>query len=91
MDELQEYELPFLLENISLSCKQDWIQTRYIIWSALKPHLKNKHAKPQDIFPLVWDEKNKDVTESKIDVTDDDITALKNLFIQQDKERAANK
>ena len=55
MDELQEYEIPFLLSNIDITEKQDWIRTRYILWATLKPHLKHQHTKPEDIFPLPWD------------------------------------
>lgn len=81
MDEMQEYEIPILLDNLSISQKNNWIQTRYIMWSNLKPYLKKKSAKPEDIFPLPWDEK--DVIKSKIKVDSSDIDKIRKQIMNR--------
>lgn len=85
MDELQYYEIPFLVENAPLSFKQQWFQTRYIIWSSLKPYLKNKYAKPEDVFPLIWDEPKELSEKTDLQLSDDDISRWKEIFQKQNQ------
>lgn len=94
MDELQENEIPFLMMNMNLSHKEKWIQTRFIVWSNLKPWMKNKHSQPNDIFPLPWDENyhinNKQTTTSSMDVTSEDIENIRKMFVENNKRLTNN-
>ena len=58
MDDLKDWEIALLIENISWATKNDWEQTRLIMYSALMPHIKKGKVKnASDILPLSTDEK----------------------------------
>ena len=40
MDDLRDWEIGLLIENISWATKNDWEQTRLIMYSALMPYMK---------------------------------------------------
>jgi len=63
MDEMQYYELEIMMDNVKYSNKETWEQTRMLMYSVLSPYLKDKHAKPKDIFPLMTDDDYKEVYE----------------------------
>lgn len=56
MDEMQEYEIDILVENLPYCEQAEWLRTRYIVWSNLKPYLKKKSMSPSELFPLPFDD-----------------------------------
>ena len=54
MDEMQYYEVPLMFENIHMPTKQDWLMTRYMMWSALAPHMKESKD-PRELMPLAFE------------------------------------
>lgn len=85
MDEMQEWEIPILFNNMGISQKQEWEQTRYMIWAALKPHLKNQHATAQDIFPLAWDKKNDNSVSTVGNNSPEYISKVKKMIQERNK------
>jgi len=58
MDELQDYELQLLIENICWSYKNEWEMSRLISYCAVAPYMKNKKDIDK-MFPLPTDNDNK--------------------------------
>lgn len=85
MDEMQDYEIPILIENLSVSQKSNWIQTRYLMWSSLKPYLKKKSMTPAELFPLPWDEDTSDTTTTNIKLTDENVRAIRESINKRGK------
>lgn len=85
MDEMQDYEIPILIENLSVSQKTNWIHTRYLMWSSLKPYLKKKSMTPSDLFPLPWDEDTSDTTTTNIKLTDANVRAIRESINKRGK------
>lgn len=71
MDNLLDYELDLLCEQVKFAYKHEWEQTRYIVWSSLAPYMKG-HKSPKDIFPLPTDE-----DEHNKEISNEDIERLK--------------
>ena len=60
MDDLKDWELELLIDNISWSTKNDWEQTRMIMYASLVPHVKKGTIKEaSDILPLPTDSNGK--------------------------------
>ena len=58
MNDLKDWELELLLDNISWSTKNEWEQTRMIMYASLMPHMKKGSIKDAtDILPLPTDQK----------------------------------
>lgn len=84
LTELHEWEAHFLMKNLNLSIKHDYIQMRYLMWASLKPHLKKKSMRPEELFPLPFDE---NTCKSEIKVTDDDIRAIRRAIKEKEKQK----
>lgn len=58
MNDLKDWELELLLDNINWSTKNEWEQTRMIMYASLMPHMKKGSIKDAtDILPLPTDQK----------------------------------
>lgn len=71
MDEMMQHELLDLVEVLPWANKHSNEQMRYIIWSQLKPYLKNQRLTPEKLLPLFTDkeiniEKQKALAETEI-------------------------
>lgn len=82
LTELHEWEAHFLMKNLNLSVKHDYIRMRYLMWASLKPHLKKKSIQPEELFPLPYDG---NVSKSEIKVTDNDINEIRRAILQNEK------
>ena len=75
LDELQFYELDVLTENLQLSYRQSWEQTRQISYITAQTQ-SSKRLKPTDIMKFSWDGETK-TTSGKTGITKEEIERLK--------------
>lgn len=83
MDDMQQYEIPLLIENFSLSTKQDWLRSRICMWASLKPYMKKKIS-PEELFPLQFETKENKGKSKGISLNNDQI---RNYLNNQKKRR----
>lgn len=74
-DQLQDYELTWMLQNMNYAYKEEWEQTRYNLYYTIAPYTKNKSKSIQDFFPLSTDKEIKE--EHNTEITNDEIESLK--------------
>lgn len=74
-DELQDWELIWLLKNQHYAYKNEWEQTRFLLYYTIAPYTKNKPNSIQEFFPLSTDKEIKE--EHKTEITNDEIESLK--------------
>ncbi len=77
MDELQYYELTYLLENCQFSYKDEWEQTRYLMLCATAPYSKEKYDSMEDYFRLPTDPKKTET--HKTDISNDEIKKMREM------------
>lgn len=65
MDNMTLYELNIILSNLNYCVKNDWEQTREIMWSNLAAFSKKK-IKPSEVMKFPWEEKS---SRPKVEVT----------------------
>ena len=82
MDELQEYEINNIVENLKFADKNKWESARLIAYVIAKANFKNI-KKAQDFLPLPWDETETKPTGKKkpknTNITQEEINRLKKL------------
>lgn len=76
MDELLDYELQIIGENIRFAYKHEWEMTRWQVYCALQPYLKDRRKTAKDLFPLPFDENTKIVNVGHF-TTNEEIEAWK--------------
>ena len=59
-DQLQDYELTWMLQNMNYAYKEEWEQTRYNLYYTIAPYTKNKSKSIQEFFPLSTDKEIKE-------------------------------
>ena len=74
-DGLQDYELSWLLYNMNYAYKNEWEQTRYLLYFFIAPYTKERYNSIQEFFPLSTDGKQKE--EHNTEITNDEIAQLK--------------
>ena len=74
-DSLQDYELSWLLYNMNYAYKNEWEQTRYLLYFFIAPYTKERYNSIQEFFPLSTDKKQKE--EHNTEITNDEIESLK--------------
>lgn len=57
MDDMQDWEIYLLLRYLKYANKNQWEQTRMIVWASLCPYLKGNKT-PNEILPLPFDFEN---------------------------------
>lgn len=77
MDELQDYELTYLLENYQFSYKDEWEQTRYLMHCAIAPYSKEKYDSMADFFRLPTDPEKTEI--HKTDISNDEIKKMREM------------
>lgn len=77
MDELQDYELTYLLENCKFSYKDEWEQARYLMYYAVAPYSKKKYDSIADFFPLTTDPEKTEI--HKTDISNDEIKKMREM------------
>ena len=77
MDELRQWEVQNIIDNLTSSVKNDWEKTRFISFWTARPHYKK--LKINDIATFEWENDNRSI-KSEIKTTDEDIKQLKELF-----------
>ena len=75
-DKLQDWELLFLLQNMNYAYKNEWEQTRYLLYFSIAPYTKTRYNSIQEFFPLSTD-KTDNKEEHNIEITNDEIESLK--------------
>ena len=88
MDEMTEYEIELCMKNMHFASKNEWEQTRMIMYTNLSPYMKRGQSKtPQELFPLATDEEQEQttVTEEEIEQLQQYANDLENFFAQQNK------
>lgn len=81
MDEMREYEINNIVENIKYADKNEWESARLIAYIIAKANFKNI-KKAQDFLPLPWDESETTNTKKKpknTNITQEEIDRLKKL------------
>ncbi len=81
MDEMEEYELYEIIDNLQYLDKNDWERTRLSIYSSVQMNTKKKLT-PKDILTFPWENENEKVI---TEISNDDIQRLK------DKSKAIEK
>jgi hypothetical protein len=81
-DELQDWELIWLLKNQHYAYKNEWEMTRYQLYYAIAPYTKNKSKSIQEFFPLSTDKEIKE--EHKTEITNDEIEQLRKMAKQME-------
>ena len=74
-DKLQDWELLWLLQNMNYAYKNEWEQTRYILYFSIAPYTKTRYNSIQEFFPLSTDKEQKE--EHNTEITNDEIAQLK--------------
>lgn len=74
-DKLQDWELLWLLQNMNYAYKNEWEQTRYILYFSIAPYTKTRYNSIQEFFPLSTDKEQKE--EHNTEITNDEIARLK--------------
>ena len=74
-DKLQDWELLWLLQNMNYAYKNEWEQTRYILYFSIAPYTKTRYNSIQEFFPLSTDKNQKE--EHNTEITNDEIARLK--------------
>lgn len=77
MDELQDYELTDLLANYQFSYKDEWEQTRYLMYCTLAPYSKEKYDSMTDFFRLPTDPEKTET--HKTDISNDEIKKMREM------------
>lgn len=54
MCKLRSWEIPELIKYLPYSTRQQYEQTRLLLWGSLSPYMKHKKS-PKDILPLSTD------------------------------------
>ena len=88
MDEMTEYEIELCMKNMHFASKNEWEQTRMIMYTNLSPYMKRGQSKTiQELFPLATDEEQEQttVTEEEIEQLQQYANDLENFFAQQNK------
>ena len=88
MDYMTEYEIELCMKNMHFASKNEWEQTRMIMYTNLSPYMKRGQSKtPQELFPLATDEEQEQttVTEEEIEQLQQYANDLENFFAQQNK------
>ena len=75
-DSLQDYELSWLLYNMNYAYKNEWEQTRYLLYFFIAPYTKERYNSIQEFFPLSTD-KTDNKEEHNTEITNDEIAQLK--------------
>ena len=81
MDEMQEYEINNIVENLKFADKNKWESARLIAYVIAKANFKNI-KKAQDFLPLPWDEQSNTTNKKKpknTNITQEEIDRLKKL------------
>jgi predicted nucleotidyltransferase len=71
---MQIYELNLILQQLHYSNKVSWEETRFLAYITAQVN-SAKTIKPTDIIRFSWD---KDITDKKSSITNNDIERLKN-------------
>lgn len=74
-DKLQDWELLWLLQNMNYAYKNEWEQTRYLLYFSIAPYTKTRYNSIQEFFPLSTDKNQKE--EHNTEITNDEIAQLK--------------
>ena len=74
-DKLQDWELLWLLQNMNYAYKNEWEQTRYILYFSIAPYTKTRYNSIQEFVPLSTDKEQKE--EHNTEITNDEIAQLK--------------
>ena len=74
-DKLQDWELLWLLQNMNYAYKNEWEQTRYLLYFSIAPYTKTRYNSIQEFFPLSTDKNQKE--EHNTEITNDEIARLK--------------
>ena len=61
MDDMSMPDLAIMTKYLDYAETASWIQTRQIMLSVLKPYLKKKDTKAEDLFPLPIDNDIKEI------------------------------
>ena len=73
MDEMEEYELYDIIENLKYLDKNEWERTRLSIYSNVQMNTKKK-LQPKDILTFPWESEPKEVNK---EISKEDIERLK--------------
>ena len=74
-NELQDWELIWLLKNQHYAYKNEWEQTRFQLYYAIAPYTKTRYNSIAEFFPLSTDKEQKE--EHNTEITNDEIAQLK--------------
>lgn len=74
-DELQDWELIWLLKNQHYAYKNEWQMVRYQLYYAIAPYTKTRYNSIEEFFPLSTDENQKE--DHNTEITNDEIAQLK--------------
>lgn len=92
MDEMTEWEIELCMKNMHFASKNEWEQTRMIMYTNLSPYFKRGQSKsPAELFPLSTDsekeEKHTSVSNEEIERLQAYGHDLENFFAQQQKQQ----
>ena len=98
MDEIQDWEISLLADNVNYGLKDEWNMTRWIVYSVLQPYLKktDKQKSMTQLFPLPSDTEYE--VEHDIEISNEQIETLKehakmfaqNFFNKKDNNGSRN-
>lgn len=84
MDEAKLYDINELLNLLPWANAISYNQMRYIVWAALKPHLKKKSTTPQDLMTFAFD-KGSEFIDKEPQLKEDEIVSLREAILKQYK------
>lgn len=95
MDSMTEWEIELCMKNMHFASKNEWEQTRMIMYTNLSPYFKRGQSKtPQELFPLSTDnnetEKHTNISSEEIERLEAQAAYLENLFATQTEKQQEN-
>lgn len=78
MDEMQDWEISLLADNLNYALKDEWEMTRWIVYSVLRPYLKKGQAEKSmsKLFPLPFDKDDYNQEQPNIEISDKEVEIM---------------
>lgn len=93
MDNMTEYEIELCMKNMHFASKNDWEQTRMMMWASISPYLKKGQSKsPAELLPLATDEEEQeqhdtDVSNEEFERLQEYAKGVEAFFASQQKQQ----
>lgn len=85
MDDMSMPDLVIMTKYLDYAETASWLQTRQIMLSTLRPYLKKKDTKAEDLFPLAIDKDIKDMEGHTTEISNAEVEWFKKFKHKYEK------